>query len=697
MSPEQAKGEAVDKRADIFALGCVFYELLTSKRTFDGKTITETLGAIIHKEPEWEALPAATPWRIQELLRRCLTKEPHDRLDGIANVRIEIKLAVEEPTPVLPTGVTSAGQSPLWMRAIPWSIAAVAIVVAGLALWSLARPTLKTINKFVITPSSAASLRSTAANELAISPDGRHFIYAASSESGSRLYLRSLDDFVDRPIPGTEGVTGSPFFSPDGKSIGFFAEGSLRKLSLTGGSPITLCQAEGPRLGGSWDPDGTVVFTDRSGLYRVPSTGGEREVLATPSYDRGEIDFSSPHILPEGKAVVFTVRSQGTLFGTAVLSLNTGEQKLLLDASREARYVETGHLLYEQPGTGNLMAVPFDLARLQVTGDPLLARQGVRGNMPGSVDYTVSENGTLIYVPGEGSLATSFVWVDREGRATALIEDQQEYLRPRLSPDGTKVAVMISSAGRNDIWIYDLERSPRFRLTVEGENRTPVWTPDGKRVTFSSTSTANYAALYWRQADGSEEVELLLSRESRLYPISWSPDGQILAFYEITPTNGRDIWVLPLEGEPSDFLATSFNERSPEFSPDGKWLAYVSNESGRDEVYVQPYPGPGGRWLISSEGGSEPVWSADGRELFYRHEEQMIAVTVEIEPLFRAGAPQVLFEGQYVGDPGPNSRNYDISPDGRFLMMKAEALSQQGQINVILNWFEELKRLAPTN
>jgi serine/threonine-protein kinase len=698
MSPEQAKGKPVDKRADVFAFGAMLYELLTGKRAFQGETITETLGAIIHKEPEWDLLPGATPWPIRSLLRRCLTKDPHDRLDGIANVRIEIKMVLSEPSTVLPKGVTSSGQPPLWKRAIPWSIAAVAIVVAGLALWSVERPTLKTTNKFVITPSSAASLRSTSANDLAISPDGRHFVYAASSESGSQLYLRSLDDFLDRPIPGTQSATASPFFSPDGKSMGFFtAEGSLKKVSLAGGAPITLSEAQSPRRGGSWGPDGTIVFTDRFGLYRVPSTGGEREVLATPNYDRGELDFSSPHFFPEGKVVVFSVRSQGQSFGTALLSLNTGEQKLLLDGSRDARYVKTGHLLYEQPGTGNLMAAPFDLARLQINGDPLLALQGVRGSVPGHVDYAVSENGTLIYVPVGESLATSLAWVDREGHASVLMEDQQQYQRPRLSPDGTKVAVMISSAGGTNIWIYDLERSTRFRLTVENDNRTPVWTTDGKRVVFSSTRNTNDTGLFWRPADGSEEVKLLLSRENRSFPISWSPDGQTLAFYEVTPTNGRDIWVLPLEGEPSAFLATSFNERSPEFSPDGKWLAYVSNESGRDEVYVQPYPGPGGRWLISNEGGSEPVWSADGRELFYRYEEQMMAATVETEPVFRAGAPQVLFEGRYAVDAGPNARNYDISPDGqRFLMIKEEQ-TERGQINVILNWFEELKRLVPTD
>ncbi len=343
------------------------------------------------------------------------------------------------------------------------------------------------------------------------------------------------------------------------------------------------------------------------------------------------------------------------------------------------------------------MVVPFDLAALEVTGDSVPVVQGVRQNAPGgAVDYGISDNGTLVYVPSTSTagLNRTLVWVDREGLATPLIEDRQAYRRPRLSPDGQRVAVEVQSVANSDIWIYDIGRGTRMRLTVEGTNQSPVWTPDGTRVTFSSNRDGP-PDLYWKPADGSGQAELLLNMNSQnnLVPSSWSPDGESLAFYN---ANGPgDIWALPREGDASTFVATAFDERSPMFSPDGRWLAYVSNESGRDEVYVQPYPGPGGKWPISTEGGTEPRWSADGRELFYRLGDKMMVVEVRSEPAFSSERPQLVFEVPYLRDQFGTS-NYDISPDGqRFLMIKEEG-GQQAQINVVLNWFEELKRLVPT-
>ena len=348
------------------------------------------------------------------------------------------------------------------------------------------------------------------------------------------------------------------------------------------------------------------------------------------------------------------------------------------------------------------MVVPFDLAALEVTGDSVPVLQGVRQQTVGSVDYAISDNGTLVYVPSTstGGLNRTLVWVDRQGLATPLIEDRQAYRRPRLSPDGQRVAVAVqtvsvSSVANTDIWIYNIGRGTRMRLTVEGGNASPVWTPDGTRVTFSSIRDGPQD-LYWKPADGSGQAELLLNMNSQnnLVPTSWSPDGESLAFYDTS--GARDIWTLPREGDASTFVATAFNERSPMFSPDGRWLAYVSDESGRDEIYVKPYPGPGGKWPISTEGGTEPQWSADGRELFYRLGDKMMVVGVQSEPAFSSGRPQLVFEGPYLTDLFATS-NYDISPDGqRFLMIKEEE-GQQDQINVVLNWTEELKRLVPTN
>ena len=700
MSPEQAKGEAVDKRADIFAFGCVLYELLTGKRTFDGKTITETLGAIIHKEPDWKALPGATPWRIHELLRRCLTKDAHDRLRDISHVRVEVKLALYEPAAALPIGVASAVQPTRRLWAMAVGLVVLGAVVAGLAVWLLIQPSSpeQPLNRFVIRPSPPVVLDSDTSNEVAISPDGRQLVYRGVGEGGRQLYLRTLDDFVDRLIPGTANP-GSFFFSRDGKSIGFFAEGKLKKTSLAGGSPITLCDSPGPGRTGDWFED-TIVFSETfesgQGLYRVSANGGEPEMLATVNVDEEESWYGRPDFLPDGKHILFSIRL-GTSYQTALLSLETGERKVLLENARQARYLSTGHLVYEQSGTGNLMVVPFDLAALEVTGDSVPVVQGVRQGPVGDVDYAISDNGTLVYVPSTstGGLNRTLVWVDREGLATPLIEDRQGYRRPRLSPDGQRVAVEVQLVANSDIWIYDIGRGTRMRLTVEGINQSPVWTPDGTRVTFSSDRD-DPQNLYWKPADGSGQAELLLNMNSlnSLIPTSWSPDGESLAFYDTS--GARDIWALPREGDASPFLATAFNERSPMFSPDGRWLAYVSNESGRDEVYVQPYPGPGGKWPISTEGGTEPRWSADGRELFYRLGDKMMVVEVQSEPAFTSGRPQLVFEGPYLTDLYATS-NYDISPDGqRFLMIKEEE-GQQDQINVILNWFEELKRLVPTD
>ena len=417
MSPEQAKGEAVDKRADIFAFGCLLYELLTAKRTFDGKTITETLGAIIHKEPEWNALPAATPWRIQELLRRCLTKDIYDRIHDMADARIEIKLALSEPTSVSPTGVVSPEQPPRWKVAIPWSIALLIAVAAGVGFWILTRPVPQPLKKFVITPSSM-TLANLGGSDVAISPDGHHIFYRVGGAI-PRLQLRSLEDFVDRSIPGTEGVN-SVFFSPDGQSAAFFVPGKLLKMSLAGGAATTLFEGQFAFRGGSWDQEDSIVFAaERQGLFRVSAAGGAAEQLAVVDNDRGELAYRSPQILPGGKTVLLTILMSPENFQIGLLSLETGELRIVIENGRTARYSPTGHLVYATAVGGTLMAAPFDLAGLEVTGDPVPVLERVRGIPGASVDYAFSDDGTLVYVPGEETQTIrpgTLVWVDRSGR-----------------------------------------------------------------------------------------------------------------------------------------------------------------------------------------------------------------------------------------------------------------------------------------
>ncbi len=700
MSPEQAKGEPVDKRADIFAFGCVLYELLTGKRTFDGKTITETLGAIIHKEPDWAALPRTTPWRIRELLRRCLTKDAHDRLRDIANVRVEIKIALTEPTTVSPTGVVSTAQPALWRTIVPWSIAVAAVVIAiSIAFWRSPQPLSPPSTRFAITPSLAA-LANTQGSDLAISAEGRHVLYKANTERGIQLYLHSLDDLVDRPIPGTDrtDALGSPFFSPDGKSVAFFEGGKLKKVSLAGGSPITLCDAAGFLLSGSWGPDDTIVFSGGTDLYRVSASGGEPEILATPDLDKGETGYSAPHILPGGKGVLFNLApGPAGVFSRqiAVLSLEGEKQKILIEDGRQAKYLETGHLVYEQAATGNLMAVRFDLDTFEVMGDPVPVLQGVRQSPPGQVDYALSEKGTLVYVPQQ-QYEQSLVWVDRKGTESLITQEELSFGSPRISPDGKQVALAIAGEGTQNIWIYDLEGESLRRLTF-GSGSVETWSPDGKWIIFQRVDEDGRRTISRKLADGSGPVEQLTVPVSRgQQPHSLTPDGRILAF----GGGDGDIWMLPMEGdrEPQRFITSPNNECCEKFSPDGKWLAYVSDELGLDQVYVGPFPNPTDvKWLVSEEGGGQPVWSPDGTELFYRNGDRMVAVSVQTEPTFRRGRPEVLFEGTYVSSRFISGyQYYDISRDGqRFLMIKAEEGST-AQINVVLNWFEELKRLVPT-
>jgi len=699
MSPEQARGKAVDKRSDIWAFGCVLYEMLTGKQAFDGADITEILAAVLKTEPDWSKLPESTPASICLLLRRCLQKDKTMRMQAAGDARIEIQEALTAPAEA---DARSAIAIPLNRWRSPVFVALGVLLVAAVAavtVWNLkpAPPsTARPITRFTITLPAGQRLADLDNPAIAFSPDGTRLVYVATQGGGiQQLYLRAMDSPDAKSIPGTEGGA-APFFSPDSQWVGFFAGDKVKKIPVSGGATVTLADAGRNFRSGSWGTDDAILFWSApgaSGIFRVSAAGGTRQELITPKL--GEVGVVTPEILPSGKAVLFMGAATPEDLQVAIRSQQTGERRDLIRGTRPS-YALTGHLIYAQGGT--LMAVPFDPERQRLTGSPVPVLEGVLQN-GGIPQYSFSSTGSMAYVAARGVQGTqrTLVWVDRKGAEQPLPAPSRGYRTPRLSPDGRRVAVATTE---DQIWLYDLARETLTRLTFGGLDYTPIWTPDGKRVAFQSIrGGARSPNAFWQLADGSGTAERLTTSEYSNVPVSFSPDGQVLAFVEVHPATGRDLWTMNISGDrkPQPFLRTSFNEGDARFSPDGRWLTYISDESGRNEIYVQPYPGPGGKWQISTEGGAEPVWAGNG-EIFYRNGNKMMAVDATTQPTFSAGKPKMLFEGAYVPSLA-TMPNYDISADGqRFLMIKPsqQAQAAETQINVVLNWFEELKQKVPT-
>jgi Tol biopolymer transport system component len=582
------------------------------------------------------------------------------------------------------------------------ALVVVAVIVTGISMWSLMKPaspllTAGSIAELSITLPPGTTLTNASGRELAISADGRNIVYRAVNEGTTQLYLRSLDDQEAQAIPGTEGAWVSPFLSPDGESVAFSIGSKLKKVGVTGGAPATLCDVPAD-WGGSWGPEDIIVFGSAAGpsggLYRISASGGEPKPLIIPDPDKEDFVFVDPQILPGGEEVLYSESSNKSW----VVSVETGERKMVLEGARSPQYASTGHLVYETPGTGILMAVAFDLEKLEVTGDPVLVLAGVRRDtfLDATVDYQFSNSGTLIYIPDQ-TTELELVWVDRQGTESLITEERGNYATPRISPDGKRVALTLLGVEERSVWIYDLEGDSFRRLTFEGNNGGPTWSPDGRWIVYGSTREGRGRALYKHLADGSGSPQKL-TEETLRSPMtaSWSPDGRVLA-YNQRGSGDLDIWMLPMDGDgkPQFFTRGAY----PRFSPDGQWVAYIRTERGQMQVYVSPYSEPAVQWLVSGQdGGAEPVWSPDGTELFYRSGNKMMVVSVQTDPTFNAARPRVLFEGSYLSTTiSIGLQYYDISPDGqRFLMVK-DAGAGQTQINVVLNWFEELKRLVPTN
>jgi Tol biopolymer transport system component len=710
MSPEQAQGKPVDKRADIWAFGVVLYEMLTGRRMFQGETVSDTLAAVLTKEPEWERVPT----QVRRLLRRCLEKDPQKRLRDISGVGLLLEEAPQ-----------AAG--PRHTR-VPWAAASVLAIIAAVALWIAWRATRQVdrpLMRFSVDlgPEAVSTgLRFTAA----ISSDGGRLAFVARGPGGKQqLATRLLDQAQATLLPGTENAVDA-FFSPDGQWIGFFADGKMKKISVQGGAAVMLCDAPDAR-GASWGEDGSIIVAlvagAGGGLSRVPAAGGPPQAITKPG-DKGEATHRWPQILPGGQAVLFTGSTVNGNFEDAnieVLSLKTGQWKAVLQhVGYFGRYLATsngaGHLVYVHQGT--LFAVGFDLDRLEVRGTPVPLLEDMAGGAGGDGgQYDIARNGTLVYLNGKSTTASwPVAWVDSAGKTEPLLAAPGPYYTPRFSPDGQRLALAVGSFGNGDIQVYDWQRDTMTRLTFTQKNFHPVWTPDGKHIVFRRSAGAN--SLQWIRADGAGEAQPLL--ESKVVgqppiPYSFSPDGKHLAFAEQAVDTSLDLWTLPLDlsdpehpkpGEPELFLRTPFTELDPAFSPDGRWIAYASNESGRYEVYVRPYPGgaPSGsvKWQISTGGGRFPIWSRDGRELFYEALDDRIMVSTYSAKgeSFAADKPHLWSDTQILNPLNITLWNLDLAPGGkRFAVLpRPEATGEQKgsvHVTVLLNFFDELRRRVP--
>jgi serine/threonine-protein kinase len=716
MPPEQAKGKTVDNRADVWAFGVVLFEMMTGRMVFAGESAAETMAFVMTKEPEWSALPAGTPPRVRELIRRCLIKDPRRRLQSIGDARIAVEEALADPEPettFLPAA-TKQAQSRL-ARSMPWAVAAVLGVAFAAAVAVLLRTPDPTAPAHVSADLGVeVVLDAGNGTALCLSADGSMLAFVGRPARGrQQLYLRRLDQLKASPLQGTEGARNC-FFSPNGQWIAFFADGKLKKISASGGSAVALADAMNGR-GGSWGDDQNIVFTPSpsSPLFRIGSAGGTPEQLtklAKEGNEPAEVTHRWPQMLPGSKAVLFTSSPiTGSYRGASIVvqSLLTGERKVLQRGGFYGRYLSSGHLSYVHEGT--LFIAPFDLKKLELTGQPVPALDGLSTySNNGTAQIAFSSTGTAVYVPGtDFTDYYDLAWMARDGKTTPLRSTPGNIWNPRFSPDGRRVAIDLFDKQRN-IWIYDWARDTISRLTDGQDDRFAVWNPDGRRVAFQSARSGS-SNLFWQRADGTGEVQRLTDSRGQQIPTSFHPSGKFLAFSELNVQSdtSNDIMILPLEGDesagwkpgkPTVFLGTKSDEMRPMFSPDGHWLAYESNATGRVEVYVRQFPlSAAVARQVSSGGGSFPVWSRTKKELFYRSDDLKLMVvpyTVEGDS-FKADKPS-LWTDSAVQNRETNW-SFDLHPDGQrfgLIGVAPTAGASSDKLIFIFNFFDEVRRLA---
>jgi Tol biopolymer transport system component len=707
MSPEQAKGKVVDKRADIWSFGVVLYEMLTGRALFQGETASEVMASVIMREPDLGALPASVPPSLRYVIGRCLVRDPKRRLRDIGEARLALAGADLTQT-------TAAAAEPpkrsltRWLGALAAALA-VALTITGFVLWRVATSTpAQPVMRFDILPPDQSSIALVARPSVALSPDGSTLAFVAVAKGESRLYLRSFAELTPRMLPGTEGAS-NPVFSPHGNEIAFFVSGRLKKTTLDGVvSTVIETGSDIDTRGIAWMADDTLVYSPVAAgpLLHVRSTGGPAREATTLDGEKGERTHRWPAALP-GNKVLFTV---GTLASPDnydraridAVDLTTGERHVVLDGASSARYVATGHLLFTREST--LYAVPFDVDSLTTRGTPVQVLRGVNGDTTtGASHVAVADNGTMVYVPGSAlAAANQLTWVDRQGKVMPIGLPQGLYFDPRISPDGTRVAVAWQSlsAGNGDIWVSDLTRHTFTRLSFGGDALTPVWSADGRTIYYVVLDPSGRKTTIMRKpADGSREAEPVVALEVRTYLKDVTPDEKTALIDYSAPTAGGgmgELMTLALteNAKPEPLVMSAFSKYGSTWSPDRRWLAYVSDESGRDEVYVREMSRGGGRWQVSTQGGEEPHWAPDGRALYYRNESHLMAVAVDTRTAFEAKPPVMLFDGVYNlrSDTGIS---YAVAPKGdRFLMVRLTQENAASSVTVVTNWFAELQRLT---
>jgi Tol biopolymer transport system component len=718
MSPEQARGKGVDRRTDIWAFGCVLYEMLTGKAAFLGEDVTTTLALVLQGSADLSQLPPDVSASVRRTLELCFEKDARKRIGDMRDVKLGLggAFAATAPTPA---------PRPLWRRALPAAATLVIGAIAAGVYFASTRPRQEPVPRvqaplapappvvrFVITPPASAPLANAGGYDVIISPDSKRIAYFSEDPGGSgrrQLYVRELDGLEARPISGADALGAgnmNPFFSPDGKWIAYRQPGKgLVRVSVEGAPAIRLTDDMQNFLGGDWGADDTIVYTAGNNIWRVSAGGGgEKKSLTANDDTQASVVLPGPTLLPGGRAVLFG-RVEGAVERVSVLDLTTGEQKTVVEGGQNPTYVAaTGHIVFARGTT--LMAAPFDASELSLTGEPVALIQGVRHASPSNAaDYALSQSGTLVYVPDDGKTTGpgfAVVWVDRTGRVVGkVLEELVDTARdPRLSPDETRLVLSTGPIGDGSIWVYDLRGRPPIPLAVGGGSRGPVWSPDGKRIAFLRPA-GQPPGVYVTLSDGSMlNPEPLRAAGLRGMPAVWSSSGELIL---VGPGSGTapDIIATPAapEGEVRSIVATSDAEIDPALSPDGRWLAYSSNRTGEPEIWVKRYP-DGVPVRVSRSGGFEPVWSTNGKELFFLQGNAMMSVAgIDSSGDFSFGAPTQLFVGAFLTMPGPQARSYTVARDGRLLMIQppgSQANPQNpGSIVVVQNWTEELKARVP--